>query len=153
MFDRLKRWLLGSSADRDPNLTAEQAVAALLYEIARMDYEVTQADLASASAALRDLFELEQGRADALLREAQSSAKGLTSYFEPISAINAAFTPERKIRLVEHLWRVAHADDDLHENEDHLVRKLADLLYVPHIQTMLARQRARLSVDVPERTR
>ena len=50
--------------------------------------------------------------------------------------------PER-IRLVEHLWRVAFADAKLDPYEDHYVRKVAHLLYVPNTQTMLARNRAR----------
>jgi uncharacterized tellurite resistance protein B-like protein len=42
-----------------------------------------------------------------------------------------------------HLWRVAHADEELHQYEDHLVRKLSDLMHVSNTQSMLARQRAR----------
>jgi len=38
---------------------------------------------------------------------------------------------------------VAYADGGLDQYEDHLVRKLSHLLYVPHVQGMLARQRAR----------
>lgn len=143
MFDRLKQWL---SAVPDPQaqmLSVQRAVAALLYEMARMDYEVTDADLASAREALIDLFGVGAPAAEALLVQAKLDSASLTSYHGPLSAINASFSPERKIRLIEHLWRVAHADDDLHEHEDHLVRKIADLIYVPHVQMMLARQRAR----------
>ena len=49
----------------------------------------------------------------------------------------------RRVQLVEHLWRVAYADGGLDPYEDHLVRKLSHLLYVPHIELMLARQRVR----------
>lgn len=45
--------------------------------------------------------------------------------------------------LVEHLWRVAFADSELDPYEDHFVRKIAHLLYVPNTDAMLARQRAR----------
>ena len=41
------------------------------------------------------------------------------------------------------MWRVAYADGGLDPYEDHLVRKISNLLYVPHVQCMLARQRAR----------
>lgn len=50
--------------------------------------------------------------------------------------------PER-VRLVEHLWRVTFADGRLDYYEDHYVRKIAHLLYVPNTDSMLARNRAR----------
>lgn len=143
MIDRLLKWLGGSPHDAAPALQVEQAVAAMLHEMARMDYEVRAEDLDVARAALIDLLDVQATQADALLAEARANAVRLTSYHEPISAINAAFDPDKKIRLIEHLWSVAHADDDLHAHEDHLVRKLSDLLYIPHLQMMLARQRVR----------
>lgn len=137
------KWLAGSPQDATPALQVDQAVAAMLHEMARMDYEVSAEDLDVARAALVDLFGVDAAQADALLVEAKANAGRLTSYHEPVSAINAAFDLDKKIRLVEHLWSVAHADDDLHAHEDHLVRKLSELLYIPHVQMMLARQRVR----------
>jgi len=57
--------------------------------------------------------------------------------------IKRDFSPEERVRLVEHLWRVAYADGRLDPHEDHYVRKIAHLLYVPNTQSMLARNRAR----------
>ena len=34
--------------------------------------------------------------------------------------------------MVELLWRVAYADGDLDKYEEHLVRRIADLIHVPH---------------------
>ena len=44
------------------------------------------------------------------------------------------------------LWRVALADSELDKHEDYLVRKVADLLYVPHQD--LIRIRNRVSDDL-----
>jgi uncharacterized tellurite resistance protein B-like protein len=121
----------------------ESAVATLLYEMTRMDAEVKEADLGAARAGLADLFGLEPTRADELLTEAAQKSGRLTSYFAQVSAINRRFDVQQRIRFVEHLWRVAYADGGLDPYEDHLVRKISDLLYVPHVQGMLARQRAR----------
>ena len=70
-------------------------------------------------------------------------ARHLTSYFAPVSVIKRDFTPAQRVRLIEHLWRIAHADGRLDQYEDHYVRKIAHLLYVPNTQSMLARNRAR----------
>jgi uncharacterized tellurite resistance protein B-like protein len=42
---------------------------------------------------------------------------------------------------------VAFADGELDVYEDQFVRKIADLIYVPNTQCMLARQRVRASND------
>jgi len=121
----------------------EGAIATLLYEVTRMDAEVRQEDLAAARAALADLVGLDTSRADALLGDAAHRSGRLTSYYAQVSVINRRFEMDQRIRFVEHLWRVAYADGGLDQYEDHLVRKISNLLYVPHVQCMLARQRAR----------
>ena len=145
MFDALRR-LLGQTtepSEEDEQLGLQQGVAALLYEMTRMDMQVRTEDLSAARAALSDLFGITDDAARDLLHQASEAANRLTSYHEAVSAINRRFDAHTKIRLVEHLWRVAYADNDLDLHEDHLARKISDLLYVPHVQSMLARQRVR----------
>ena len=47
--------------------------------------------------------------------------------------------------LIEHMWRIAYADGQLDAHEDHYVRKIGHLLYVPNTQSMLARNHARVA--------
>jgi uncharacterized tellurite resistance protein B-like protein len=131
------------AAQPDEQDALQRSVAALLHEMTRVDMQVRPEDIGHAREALIDLLSIEAAQAQALLDQAALAANRLTSYFEAVSAVNRAFSPQQKIRLVEHLWRVAHADDALDVHEDHLVRKISDLLYVPHIESMLARQRVR----------
>ncbi len=132
----------GAAGD-SPRRRLEQNVAALVYEITRMDFDVKPEEVPAAHAALIDLLGVAEIEAHALLAWAGEPANRLTTYHYAVSDINRALSQEDRLRLVEHLWRIAHADDDLHMYEDHLVRKIADLLYVPHVQSMLARQRVR----------
>jgi uncharacterized tellurite resistance protein B-like protein len=145
MLDTLRKWLAGAAdtAQRDEQQVLRHSMAALLHEMTRVDMQVRPEDVEHARNALIDLLGIDTYGADALLANAAQASNRLTSYHEAVSALNRALSMEQKVRFVEHLWRVAHADDALDMNEDHLVRKLADLLYVPHIETMLARQRAR----------
>jgi uncharacterized tellurite resistance protein B-like protein len=53
------------------------------------------------------------------------------------------FSMPERVRLVEHLWRVTFADGRLNLYEDHYVRKIAHLLYVPNTRSVLARNRGR----------
>jgi uncharacterized tellurite resistance protein B-like protein len=45
--------------------------------------------------------------------------------------------------VIEQMWTIAYADAQLSHYEEHLVRKIADLLYVPHATYIAAKIRAR----------
>jgi uncharacterized tellurite resistance protein B-like protein len=91
--------------------------------------------------ALADLFGLDTAACAALLREAPDKG-GLTSYYAQVAVIKRDFSMEQRVALIEHLWRISYAHGELDLYEDHFVRKIAHLLYVPNTQTMLARSRA-----------
>jgi uncharacterized tellurite resistance protein B-like protein len=119
------------------------AVAVLLHEARRADYVQGGEESGAAQAALVDMFGLEQHESAALLEEGRARAQQLTSFYAPVSVIKREFSLAERIRLVEHLWRVTFTDGRLDLYEDHYVRKIAHLLYVPNTESMLARNRAR----------
>lgn len=120
------------------------AVAALLHEARRADFSESDQERAVAQQALCALFGLAKAESAALLEENRARAQQLTSYYAPVTVIKREYALEERIRLIEHLWRVAFADGRLNPYEDHYVRKIAHLLHVPNTQSMLARNRARL---------
>lgn len=115
------------------------AVASLLHESARVDLNERPEEYAAAQRALAVLFGLNESECTALLAEGRSKARQLTSYFGPVSVIKRDFSLSERVGFIEHLWRVAYADGRLDPYEDHYVRKIAHLLYVPNTQCMLAR--------------
>lgn len=119
------------------------AVASLLHEVTRVDLVDSEAERAAAEHALADLFGLSLPDAAALLAEGRERARQLTSYFAPVSVVKRDLPLPERVRLIEHMWRIAHVDGLLDSHEDHFVRKIAHLLYVPNTQSMLARNRAR----------
>ena len=120
----------------------ELAVASLLHESTRVDLKELPEEYAAARNALADLFVISGNDSVALLEEGAKRARQLTSYYGPVSAIKRDFELARRILLIEHLWRIAYADGRLDPYEDHYVRKIAHLLYVPNTECMLARGRA-----------
>jgi uncharacterized tellurite resistance protein B-like protein len=78
---------------------------------------------------------------------AEEAAHHATSDYEFTSLINKGFTPEQKVKVVEHLWEVAFADRELHKYEEHLVRRIADLLYVSHTDFIAAKHRVQLALQ------
>ena len=119
------------------------AAAALLFEIVRADAEVKDEELTVARAAIQGTFGISREETDELMRLAEEESRGATSLYEFTQLIDKAFTPEQKKRVVELLWLVAFADAEKHAREEHLVRKIAGLLHVPHPEFIDAKIRAR----------
>jgi uncharacterized tellurite resistance protein B-like protein len=148
MLKAIKRALTSAQGDARAAPAHERrqlqlAVAVLLHEARRADYAEGAHESGAALTALADLFALDAGECAALLEEGRARAQQLTSFYAPVTIIKRDFSLEERIRLVEHLWRVTFAEGGLDQYEDHYVRKIAHLLYVPNTQSMLARNRAR----------
>jgi uncharacterized tellurite resistance protein B-like protein len=119
------------------------AAATLLAEVARVDHDVKPEDLAAAREALQELFALSADKAQALVAHALLPENRPTSYHSIVSGLNRSLSMQDKVRLVECMWRVAHVDREIDMYEDHLVRKISDLLYLSHGDFIAARQRAK----------
>jgi uncharacterized tellurite resistance protein B-like protein len=148
MLRALKRALTNAQEDTQllPGHERRQlhlAVAMLLHEARRADYEHGDHESVAAELALVDLFRLERHESAALLQEGRAKAEVHTSFYAPVSIVKRDFSLLDRVRLVEHLWRVTFADKRLDQYEDHYVRKIAHLLYVPNTDSILARNRAR----------
>ena len=109
------------------------ATAALLVEMMRADYEVQPEERDAVLRALGAAFDdLSPDETRDLLARAEERADDATSLYEFTQHINRQFDPEQKAHVVELLWRVAYADGDLDKYEEHLVRRIAGLIHVPH---------------------
>jgi uncharacterized tellurite resistance protein B-like protein len=93
-------------------------------------------------AALRDKFNLTGDEAARLTELAEGAAQQSTDLFTFTSRINDHFDMPAKLRMVEHMWRVAYADSHLSEHERHVMWRIADLLHVPQGAYQHARMRA-----------
>ena len=125
------------------------ATAALLLEMMRMNDRITDKEQAAIASALRVQFKLDGAELDTLMALAEQEARGASGYYQFTSLINASCGAEQKIRIIENMWQVALADGHLDAHEAHLMRKIANLLYVGHADYIAAKQRAREAMGVP----
>jgi uncharacterized tellurite resistance protein B-like protein len=123
------------------------ATAALLIEMTRMDNSISDVERMRVTRVVQEDFGLSADETAELLRLAEQQAQQATDYFQFTALIKDHMTAEQKERLIEHLWEVAYADGELHQYEEHLVRKIADLLYVPHSTFIAAKLRAKANGD------
>ena len=141
---------LAGDGDRADRHTIEVATAALLVEISRMDGEITAAERAAVLAAVRGRFGLTGAEAQQLVDLAEAEARQANDYYQFTSIITKRFSREQRIRVVELLWEVAFADATANPFEEHLIRKLADLIYVDHADFIRAKLTARAAAGPRE---
>ena len=123
--------------------TLELAAATLLAEIVRLDGGISAAEREAVLAVVRSHFHLSGEEADTLFALAELESKEATDYYQFTSLVREHYSQEERQQLVELLWRVAYADATLSAHEQHVVRKISDLLYVPHAAYIAAKMRAR----------
>lgn len=120
---------------------ARVAAAALLVEVVRADAQFSETERRAVLEAARRKFGLDDAESEALVKLAEEEARDAHDLFQFTSLINASFSAEQKIRLVEELWRVAWSDDVLHHYEEHVIRRVSDLIHVPHSAFIAAKLR------------
>lgn len=130
-----------SEMEQDPQHALRLAVAVLLFEVAESDYRQHPDEKAALVSAVQEHFHLSPGEARELLQLAAAEHADSTDYFQFTRLINQHYSPPQKVALIEALWRVAFADQKLHRYEEHVIRRLADLLYVPHADFIAAKHR------------
>jgi len=118
------------------------ACAALMIEVLYADHAVDQSEIDTLRKALQDNFGLNKDEAENLIQLAEEERAQATDYYQFTSLINEFYTQQQKRELVTRLWQMAYADHTIHKFEEHLVRRLADLLHVPHSAFMQSKHKA-----------
>lgn len=119
------------------------ACAVLLVEVMRAEPDVQPGEREAVLAALRRKFTLQPDELDRLMELADEKARSANDFFAFTSTLNARFSQEQKVRIVEFMWQVAYADGDIDEHENHLISKVAGLLHVTHGEYIAAKLHAK----------
>ena len=142
LFDSLLPTASGGDPPADEH-TLQLATAVMLVEVMRADADLQPQARQAVLAALRDKFALAEDEAAGLAELAEQTAKQSTDLFTFTSRINDHFDMPAKLRMIEHMWRVAYADGRLSAHEQHVLWRVADLLHVPQGAYIHAKLRAR----------
>ena len=144
MLDRLKSLFSppqNTTDDAAPSPDALAfAAAALMFEAASADQEITDKERGIIAGALTAEFRLEGEKLDETLKsaeEAQADANDLHQF----TRIAKTLSEEARTRLVENLWRIILSDATRDPFEDAFVRRLCALIYVTDVESGRARQR------------
>jgi uncharacterized tellurite resistance protein B-like protein len=139
-----------SQASQTPEFDLEHALrlatATLMIEISRADFQQQESELGRMRELLKQQFSLEIGELDELMLQAQDRADNLVSLQHITRLLNENFDQQSKARVIEMMWLVVYADGVKDHYEEHMMRQVSELLYVPHSAFIQARHRAEETV-------
>ena len=135
MFQSLKNIF---SADKGIDLENENSeidiLSGLMIEAANTDGKITQEELNKISNSLINVFKEDPKIVEESLSKAFENKDNSRSLYFYTSKLNKSYKYEQKIQLIEVLWEIILADNELHDFETNLIRRLAGLLYISDVE-------------------
>ena len=138
MLAKLKS-LLDSLVETPPGQSAQLstdelqlATAALLVEVATIDQKFDKTELDALTTVLATRFSLAKNDLSELIDSAKSTSSEASSLFQFTQLINRHCDEDAKYKLACELWTIAYADGVLDKHEEHIVRRIADLIHLRH---------------------
>lgn len=128
---------------KDREHALQLATAVLLVEVMRADPDIDATERETVITALRQKFGLAEDEVDRLVELAVDASIEAYDFHRFTSQINRGFDAAQRVRIIEYMWQVAYADGHLSAHENHVMRKVADLLYVSHGDYVGAKMRAK----------
>lgn len=135
------------SSEEDKARAANLAATALLIEAAQADQNFSDDELAIVEASLLNHMNISREDIHMTIELAKGKLDNSTCLYEITTVINDNWTLREKIRLIESLWRVVLSDRYLDSHEQHLMRKLQNLLYIPHSEYIAAKVRVKNTIS------
>jgi len=112
------------------------AMASLMIEVAESDYHDAPEERESVLTIVRDSFDLTDSETTEIVELARQEHADSIDYFQFTSLINQHYSAVQRIELIEKLWQIAFADHKLDKHEEHVIRRIADLIHVAHSDFM-----------------
>ena len=114
----------------------------LMIEAANADGEISDLEIKKISNILVDSFKENPSDVKIKLDEAIANSNNSNSLFFYTSKFNKEYNYQKKILLIEKMWEVILSDENVHDYETSLIRRLCGLLYISDVDSGNAKKRA-----------
>ena len=110
----------------------DKACSALLIEVAYADKIFDESEINSLKESLKETYSIDEEIINELISDAKKTVDESTSLYEYTRVVNDEFDYSDKLELLSRIWKLAFADGNLDKYEDHLIRKISDLIHISH---------------------
>ncbi|MGO9133508.1 MAG: TerB family tellurite resistance protein [Methylovirgula sp.] len=146
MFDRLKSFmadLSGAPGQREfgPD-DYRLAAASLLVHLAHADGVIAAAELRHLRELIGQNFELDPQATTRLIRSAEASDREAVDFYHFTNILKRTLDEAGRMQIIAMMWEIAFADGNVHELEENIVARIAELLGVSLHDRLRLRQQA-----------
>jgi len=144
MFDQIKS-LFGlsdetASTERLP-LDKNLAAAALMVHVIAADGKITEEEQGKLRTILREHYSVSDDEAAGLEAAAKAAQSEAVDMYRFTSILKAEMDESERLALIEDLWEMVYADGQVHEFEDNVVWRVAELVGIQARERMVLKQR------------
>lgn len=136
MFNFFKKKSSLSKNEEKPSFEIELTASILAYEIARSDGDVTSDELDVLMQEIEKISIKVGKEKEKIFQLVEKYSKDSISFHDFIEDINQNFSKDQKLSLIEFLWKTAYADGKLDVDEERLVKRVADLIRIKHLEVL-----------------
>ena len=131
--DLISNFSIKEELAKEPDLTSlNNACAALSVEIAFADKDFEEREKQALIKSLIQTYNIDKLEIQEIIEDAEATVNESTSLYGYTKIVNEEFEYEDKLNLLKSLWKVAYADGYLDKYEEHLIRKISDLVHISH---------------------
>ena len=146
MFDQIKNLLgLGddTAAEKPSFEDTKLAAAALMVHVIAADGKIDPQEEEKLRAVLRDHYAVSAQEADFLEKSARKAQSEAVDLYGFTSVLKSQMSHEERLALVEDLWEMVYADGTVHEFEDNVVWRVAELIGISGRERMILKGRVK----------
>ena len=136
---------LSPPASRPPDHSEhvlQLAAAVLMVEVMRADHHMAAEEEDRLAQLISGRFGLDNEETADLIRLAHGEADQAVSLHGFTRQLTDSLDVGERTHVIELLWELAYADGHIDKYEEHLIRQIAEWMYVPHTAFVRARHRA-----------
>ena len=136
MLEKIKSLFFKTSEEETAEVQVTQTIdktcASLIIEVAFADKVFDESEINLLKNMLLDTYSLKLDDANELIANAEKTVNESTSLYGYTREVNDNFDYQSKLDLLDQLWRMAFADGNIDKYEEHVVRKISDLIHITH---------------------
>jgi|TARA_A200000113_G_scaffold167876_1_gene152600 uncharacterized tellurite resistance protein B-like protein len=119
-----------SEAESKDN-SIQKSICSLMIEVAYADNQLDESELKAMANSLSKL-DIQQEEIREIVDETLAKSKESISFYEHTRILNDQLDYDQKKDVLNSVWSIAFADGQMNKHEEHLIRRIADLLYLNH---------------------
>ena len=119
-----------SEAESKDN-SIQKSICSSMIEVAYADNQLDESELKAMANSLSKL-DIQQEEIREIVDETLAKSKESISFYEHTRILNDQLDHDQKKDVLNSVWSIAFADGQMNKHEEHLIRRIADLLYLNH---------------------